>query len=181
MSRARSPLDTRTAPPPRERRLEALTFRITLLLKGLDGLLEVVGGALLLLLRPAQIQGVAQFLTSGELQEDPRDFIATHVLAASSSLEHGGLSLLGALYLLSHGIVKVVLVWAVLRDRLWAYPTIVVFLLVFIAYQLYAMVVHFTIGLLLLTLLDALVIWLTIREYGRLKRSRADRASPKAA
>jgi uncharacterized membrane protein len=162
-------------------RREVLVFRITLILKGLDGVLELAGGLLLLLLRPDQIQGIARALTSAELQEDPRDFIATHVLALSSSLEQGGTSLWGALYLLLHGIVKVVLVWAVLRDRLWAYPVIVVFLLVFIAYQVYAMVVHFTIGLLLLTLLDALVIWLTLREYGRLKRSRGDRVSPKAA
>ncbi len=161
---------------------EVLVFRIALILKGLDGLLELVGGALLLILRPAQIQGIAALLTREELQEDPHDFLANHVLAASHSLvHHAGLSLWGALYLLVHGLVKVVLVWAVLRDRLWAYPWMIGFLALFIGYQAYAMVVHFTWGLLLLTLLDVLVCWLTVREYRRLRRERAVRESAVAA
>ena len=161
---------------------EVLVFRIVLVLKGLDGLLELVGGALLLILRPAQIQGITALLTREELQEDPGDFIANHVLAASHSLTHdAGLSLWGALYLLVHGLVKVVLVWAVLRDRLWAYPWMIGFLVLFIGYQLYAMVVHFTWGLLLLTLLDVLVVWLTVREYRRLRRERDVHESTVAA
>ena len=104
------------------------------------------------------------------------------MLAASHSLTHdAGLSLWGALYLLVHGLVKVVLVWAVLRDRLWAYPWMIGFLVLFIGYQLYAMVVHFTWGLLLLTLLDVLVVWLTVREYRRLRRERDVRESAVAA
>lgn len=154
-------------------RRETLVFRITLVLKGLDGLLELIGGALLLALRPEQIQGIARLLTREELQEDPHDFLATHVLQASHSLAHSaGLTLWGAVYLLLHGLVKVVLVWAVLRDRLWAYPWMIGFLLVFIVYQGYAMVVHLTIGLVLLTLLDVVVCWLTVREYRRLRRAR---------
>lgn len=158
-------------------RREVLVFRITLILKGLDGLLELVGGALLLALRPEQIQGIARLFTREELNEDPQDFIATHLLAASNSLSaHGGLSFWGALYLLSHGLIKVVLVWAVLRDRLWAFPWMIGFLLVFIVYQGYAMIVHFTIGLLLLTLLDVVVCYLTVREWRRLRREAAVRA-----
>ena len=163
-------------------RREVLIFRITLILKGLDGLLELVGGVLLLVLRPEQIQGLARLFTREELNEDPQDFIATHLLAASNSLSaHGGLSLWGALYLLSHGLIKVVLVWAVLRDRLWAYPWMVGFLLVFIAYQGYAMIIHFTIGLLLLTVLDAIVCVLTVREYRRLRCAAAARPGPSPA
>lgn len=163
-------------------RREVLVFRITLVLKGLDGLLELVSGALLLALRPEQIEGIVRLLTREELNEDPQDFIATHVLAASNSLNvHGGLSFWGALYLLSHGLIKVVLVWAVLRDRLWAYPWMIGFLLVFIAYQGYAMVIHFTIGLLLLTVLDAIVCFLTVREYRRLRRGAAGGPGPSRA
>ena len=50
------------APPASDRaeRREALVFRVTLVLKGLDGLLELLGGVLLLVLKPAQIQGIAR-------------------------------------------------------------------------------------------------------------------------
>ncbi|TML14431.1 MAG: DUF2127 domain-containing protein [Actinobacteria bacterium] len=67
--------------------------------------------------------------------------------------------------MLSHGIAKVVLVIAVLRNQLWAYPSMIVLLGAFIAYQLYRLAYHFTVGLALLTIFDTLVIWLTWREY----------------
>jgi uncharacterized membrane protein len=68
--------------------------------------------------------------------------------------------------------VKVVLVWAVLRGRLWAYPWMIGFLLVFIAFQCSRLVVHFTWAMLALTLFDALIVALTVREY-RVRRRRS--------
>lgn len=148
---------------------EDRTFRIVIALKGLDGLLEVIGGVLLLLVKPAQISAVAQFLTQHELSQDPHDFFANLVLHGSNSLQAGHATLFGAIYLLSHGLVKVVLVWAVLRNKLWAYPWMIAFLWVFIVYQVYRMVVKFTLGLFLLTVFDLVVVWLTVREYRRNK------------
>jgi uncharacterized membrane protein len=79
--------------------------------------------------------------------------------------------LFGAIYLLSHGLAKIVLVALVLRDKLWAYPWLIALLLAFIAYQLYRITaVHFSIGLTLLTVFDAFLVWLTWREY-RSKRA----------
>ncbi len=140
------------------------TFRVSLVLKGLDGLLELVGGVLLLLVSPNQIGALARFLTQHELSEDPHDFIATQLLHLTSSLTVSA-SLFGAIYLLLHGLVKVVLVWAVLRDKLWAYPWMIAFLLVFIVYQIYQISVSFSLGLILLTAFDLFVVWLTWLEY----------------
>ena len=151
---------------------ETIVFRITLWFKALDGLLETVGGLLLLVATPGQISFVANLLTRGELAEDPHDFVATHLLVASHSLESGHVSFWGALYLISHGLIKLVLVWAILRDHLWAYPWLIAFLGVFIVYQTYSMTHHFTGGLLFLTLFDLLVAWLTVREYRRVRRKR---------
>lgn len=148
---------------------EDRTFRVLIVLKGLDGILEVIGGVLLLIVKPAQISAVAQFLTQHELSQDPHDFIANLVLHGSNSLESGHATLFGAFYLLSHGFVKVVLVWAVLRNKLWAYPWMIAFLAIFIVYQVYRMFVKFTLGLFLLTVFDLVVIWLTVREYRRNK------------
>lgn len=148
---------------------EDRTFRILIVLKGLDGVLEVLGGILLLFIKPGQIGAVAQFLTQHELSEDPHDFFANLVLHGSNSLASGHATLFGAIYLLSHGLVKVVLVLAVLRDKLWAYPWLIVFLVIFILYQVYRMIVRFTLGMLLLTLFDIVVVWLTVREYRRNK------------
>jgi uncharacterized membrane protein len=153
----------RLARPGAEDRL----FRVVIALKGLDGLLEVLGGILLLFLEPEQLAGIGRFLTQHELSEDPHDVVANLVLHGASSLSAGHATLFGAFYLLSHGLVKVVLVWAVLRDRLWAYPWMIAFLGIFIVYQAYRIVVRITLGMVLLTLFDLVVVWLTVREYRR--------------
>ncbi len=103
------------------------TFEIALIFKGLDGLLEIIGGVLLLLISKAQLDSWVVTLTQHELSEDPNDFLATHLLSAEGNMS-GGSQTFAALYLLSHGLVKVVLVGAVMKDRLWAYPWMIGFL-----------------------------------------------------
>jgi uncharacterized membrane protein len=158
------------------------TFKIGLILKGLDGILEVAGGILLLFLSPHAIQHLARTLTAHELSQDPHDFIATHLLHTTSHLTTGT-TLFGAIYLLSHGAAKIVLVALVLRDKLWAYPWLIALLLAFIGYQLYRITaVHFSAGLTALTVFDIALVWLTWREYRsrRDQRHRAARASRRA-
>lgn len=140
------------------------TFEIGIILKGIDGALEVIGGLLLLLASPQTINNIALSLTRGELSEDPHDFIATHILNTAHGLTGPGL-LFGALYLLSHGLVKVVLVLAVLKNKLWAYPAIIVFLLIFICYQIYRVALDHSLALVALTIFDSVIVWLTWREY----------------
>jgi uncharacterized membrane protein len=160
------------------------TFRISLFLKGLDGVLELIGGILLLVVTPAQIGDVARFLTQHELAQDPRDLVANSLLHLTANLS-GSASLFGAVYLLLHGVVKIVLVWAVLKEKLWAYPWMIAFLLVFIAYQTYRISVSFSWGMVLLTAFDIFIVWITWREY-RLRRSQGsapgdDVAAPRSS
>lgn len=146
-------------------------FRISLYLKGLDGLLETLGGVLLLLVSPQQIDRLARWLTEGELSQDPHDFIANHILKTAHHLTGDSL-IFGAVYLLSHGIVKIVLVFEVLRDHLWAYIALIVVTALFVVYQTYRIIDKFSIGLLLLTIFDLLIIYLTQNEYRRHLRHR---------
>jgi uncharacterized membrane protein len=146
------------------------TFEIFLILKGLDGLLEIAACLVLLLTPSETLSNWLNRLTAPELAEDPHDFIASHLLTAGDKFLAGSL-LFAALYLLSHGIVKVVLVVAVLKDRLWAYPWMMTFLAVFIVYQSWLLIVDATPGLAALTIFDVAILWLTWREY--LKRRTA--------
>ena len=145
------------------------TFEIGIILKGLDGLLETIGGLLLLFVSPETINNLAMALTRDELSEDPHDFIANHILNTAHGLTGQGL-LFGALYLLAHGVVKIVLVLAVLKNKLWAYPAIIAFLLIFIVYQIYRVVLDHSLGLTALTIFDCIIVWLTWREYGLQKQ-----------
>jgi uncharacterized membrane protein len=168
MTTAQSPANGQAAPlsPALDK-----TFKIGLVLKGLDGVLEVVGGILLLFLTPQTIENLVRVLTAHELSEDPHDLVARYLLHTASHLNHGT-TLFGAIYLLSHGAAKIVLVALVLKDKLWAYPWLIALLLAFIAYQLYQIIaVHFSLGLTALTVFDAVLVWLTWREY-QSKRAR---------
>ena len=81
----------------------------------------------LLFLSPHAIDHLARTLTAHELSQDPHDLIARYMLHTTGHLS-SGTTLFGAVYLLSHGIAKVVLVALVLRDKLWAYPWLIALL-----------------------------------------------------
>jgi uncharacterized membrane protein len=144
----------------------ALIFKVGIAFKGIDGVLELVGGLLLLAIPVSKIDAFTRLLTQHELKQDPNDFIAGHVQSFADSLT-GSATLFASIYLLAHGLVKVVLVVEVLRGKLRAYPWMIGFLVAFVLYQLYEIATHFTIGLTLLTVFDLLIIWLTWHEYQR--------------
>jgi uncharacterized membrane protein len=139
-------------------------FEVGIILKGLDGILETIGGLLLLAITPATINRLAAKLTQHELSEDPKDFIANHLLGYTHGLT-GSAVTFAAVYLLLHGITKIVLVAALLRNQIWAYPWMLAFLLIFIGYQLYRLVLSPAFGLSALTIFDAFIAWLTWREW----------------
>ncbi len=146
-------------------------FAIGLIFKGLDGVIELIGGLILLVATPAQIQAFVGLLTREELAEDATDWLANLLVHGAHSLTASA-TLFSALYLLTHGVVKVVLVWAVLKNQLWAYPWMVAALIIFMGFQVQQMFVHFTWGLLALTLFDGFIVWLTLLEYRKHRRFR---------
>lgn len=145
-------------------------FDVGVIAKGVDGVLEIVGGVLLLLISPSQLDYIVRILTQHELTEDPHDTVANYLLHIS---QDPGAKTFGATYLLWHGVVKVGLVTALLRKRRWAYPVAIVAFLLFLVYQLYRYSHTLEPGLLVLSVLDVAVIVLTLLEYQRLRASRA--------
>ena len=150
-------------------------FVVGIIFKGLDGVLELVGGALLLFVPPDKLKQLAILVTQPELTEDPDDFISNHILQGAAGLtDH--VVLFAALYLLAHGVVKVVLVVALLLDKLWAYPWMIALLAIFILYQLYQLTQTPSLGLAALTVFDILIVVLTWHEYGRQRHRRIEAA-----
>ena len=144
-------------------------FEVSVLLKGAHALLECVSGILLVFISTPTIASLVKTLTQEELVEDPQDLLATSLLNYaqhfSVSTQH-----FYAFYLLSHGIVKLLLVIGLLRNKLWAYPASLAALGLFIIYQLYRYSYTHGIGLIILTVFDLLVMVLIWHEY-RLVRS----------
>lgn len=144
------------------------TYEIGIIIKGIDGTLELLGGILILTLSSDTILRITNFLTQNELHQDPHNFIATHIVKLGDHLANGH-NIFAALFLLSHGLVKVVMVTCLLLNKMWAYPWSLGILTAFFIYQLYVMVVSPSFGMAYLTILDALIIYLVYREWQQQK------------
>lgn len=153
-------------------RLVHVLFEISVISKGIDGALEIVGGALLFLVSPTKIYTIVRILTQHELSEDAHDLVATYLLNSTQHLS-GGTQRFAAMYLLWHGVVKVALVTALLLKQRWAYPAAIVAFLLFLAYQLYRYAHTHSPELLVLSVVDVFVIVLTWLEYQRLRTAHA--------
>lgn len=145
-------------------RILDLIFLVGVVVKGVDGLVELVGGAILLFVTPDRLLGLTHAVFAGELAEDPDDPIANAVLRSVAHLDAGTTTFLAA-YLLVHGVVKLAVVVALLIGSRRVYPWALVVLFGFLAFQLYELFTAPTVGIAVLTVLDALIIWLTWREW----------------
>jgi uncharacterized membrane protein len=149
------------------------TFRVGILLKGIDGALETIGAAMIWLLRPSTAERILRALFCHELAQNPHAFLANHLIGAFRSLAAS--RWFASAFLLSHGLTKVVLVIALWFDRLWAYPLMIVVLGAFVVYQTDRFAQTHSIVLGLLTLFDLLIVWLTWWEFREQKRIRSQR------
>ncbi|TAL79264.1 MAG: DUF2127 domain-containing protein [Burkholderiaceae bacterium] len=152
-----------------ERRIHQL-FAASVLLKGAHALLECVSGIALALVNTAAIVTLVKMITQDELIEDPKDFIANLLLTFAHTFSISSQHFY-ALYLLSHGAVKVFLVICLLKNKLWAYPVSLGVLGLFILYQAYRFSYTHSIGLIVLTLFDLVVMVLIWHEYRHLRQS----------
>ena len=149
--------------PQDERRIGEY-FRLGILIKGAISAAEIVGGVVIFFVPLSAVTDFVTRFAQSELLEDPNDFIATHSLALAQQFALTSSTFI-ALYLLSRGLIKLFLVVALLKNQLWAYPSSLVVLGLFVLYQLYQIALVFSVLLVLLTLFDLVVMWFIWREY----------------
>jgi uncharacterized membrane protein len=146
-----------------------LIFEVSLLLKGAFALLEIIGGLLAYFVPKQFVLGFVAMLTQRELAEDPRDLVANYLLHAAQHLSLGTQHF-AAIYLVSHGAIKLWLIAGLLRERLWYYPIALIVFGLFITYQLYRFSFTHSAFLIFITVIDVAVVVLTWHEYRYLKR-----------
>ncbi len=153
---------------PNEEKIEHELFDITLLLKGIHALIEIVGGISTFLISPGFIFKLVNIISLGELTEDPLDSFARFLLKSAHSFS-GGTKQFVAFYLLSHGIINLILVIGLFKKKIWAYHFSFPVLAIFALYQMYRYIYHHSLWLIILTVIDFVVIWLIWKEYLRIK------------
>jgi uncharacterized membrane protein len=130
-------------------------FVVSVLAKGAHAVIEIAGGLALYLF---SADAIARWLD----EIDRNDWLARHFPFTEQRFY--------AFYLLSHGLVKSVVVFGLLREKLWAYPASVAVFGAFIAYQLYRYSYTQDVGLILLSIFDLFVIYLAVHEYRLLRK-----------
>jgi uncharacterized membrane protein len=151
-----------------ERRIPQILL-LSVLLKGAHAVIECAGGLALALISTSAIANLVNRSTQEELIEDPKDILATHLLGWAQNFSVATKHFY-AFYLLSHGVVKLLLVVGLLKGKLWSYPASLIVFGLFILYQLYRFSYTGGAGLIALTVLDIVVMFLIWHEYGLVRR-----------
>jgi uncharacterized membrane protein len=146
-----------------------ILFLIGVLAKAVDGVLEILGGLFLLFIGPEHLHRWLAALTQHELSEAPNDLVARLLLGVQAQLTERT-RIFATVYLIVHGLIKIGLVVAMLRRKLWAFPTAIVIFVLFIIYQVYRYTITGAYWLLVLSAIDLIVIVLIWLEYRHLRR-----------
>ena len=139
-------------------------FEVSVTLKGLHALLELITGAAVLALSPVAVSNLFLNLAEREQARGAPAFIAAVLLALARSVQHGGQHFAG-FYLLAVGVINMGLVIGLLKRALWSFPAALAAIALLMGYQLYRYTHTHSIALILLTIFDAGVWWIVWREY----------------
>jgi uncharacterized membrane protein len=142
-------------------------FTMGVILKAINGLLEIIAGFAFLFLQQATLLKIAVLITRPELSEDPADVIANYLIKIAGSFSLSA-QIFAVVYLLTHGVIKVFLAVLLLKKKLWAYPVAMGFFGLFVFYQIYRFFLGYSLIMLFLTVLDIVIICLTWVEYKKL-------------
>ena len=139
-------------------------FKGTIILKIIHAIIEIIGGVLTLVISRNFIVRILLSFTRDEIQEDTHDKFSNFLIHLAQSYSiHAKYYI--SFYLLSHGIVNGFLAIALLKRKLWAYPTSIIIFSLSSLYQLFRYTITHSIWLLLFTILNIILIGLIWHEY----------------
>jgi uncharacterized membrane protein len=145
-------------------------FKFSLIIKGLDGLLDVVSGFILFFSATNPIAKTVLVLFRRELIKDPQDFIANYFIKSSQAILPATLTFI-AWYLLVNGLVKISLGLALFKNNYRIYQITGIAFTIFTGYQIYRFTHTHSLLLLLITLYDLIIIAMLYFEAKNLKIS----------
>lgn len=164
----------------RHHKLFHKAYYIGIAIKGFDGAVEFLAGAALLV-SPTIVHDVLSAVVGHAAAHDSMlwRWIGEYVGRLDNDLQRAGLTFL-IIFLLGHGIVKLVLVYCLLRRIVWAYPYALGVLGLFLLYQLIVTLQDpGSLGLWFFCILDAAIIWLVWGEWKDLREEVERGARPR--
>jgi len=152
-------------------------FEIALLLKGLNGIVELAGGMLVLFVPLRTVNQLVLWLTASEIEDDPNDWLARTLIDAAEKLSMGT-KLYASFYLLAHGAIKLLLVYFLWREKPWAFPMGLSLIGALVCYSCYRFTHTHAVSLLVFAAVDLVIMWFIWREYLLRRQPAVQKSSP---
>jgi uncharacterized membrane protein len=147
-------------------------YNVSVIFKGIDGILEIIGGLLLIFFSPLTITRTVLFLGRTELTEGSRHHLLSYLYQIASGISLHRRHFYSLLFI-SHGAVKLILVGGLMKNKLWAYPTTMVIFTAFVFYQISEIYSSPFVLLVGITVIDVFVVLLIGREYFTIEKTKS--------
>jgi uncharacterized membrane protein len=145
-------------------------FWLSILVKALGSAGEMIAGIAVALVPSTFVLHMALLLSQGDVDGDADDFLARGLSSAAHSFAISNGVLIGA-YLFVRGLVQLLLVLALFKNKLWAYPLLLLVLFIFICTQVYEIYLSHSIATGVITVIDLITMYLVWREYTIVRRT----------
>lgn len=139
-------------------------FEMALVLKGLNGVIELVGGTLAFFVPLQTVNRLVLWVIASEWEDDLPDWLAGLLEHATEHLSMGT-KLYASFYLLAHGSVKIFLVYSLWREKIWAFPAALAVMSLLVGYSVYRFTHTHAVALLVFAAVDMVIMWAIWREY----------------
>ena len=144
-------------------------FWISLFIKGLDGALQLLGGLAVIFLEPGTLGNAYRWLTRFLFGKHDGNNPEADFIRVTAHSFHISVAVLVAIYLLVNGIIKVLLVYGLLKEKLWVFPAACAGFGIMFSLELYRLSVHFYWGIFILMCISVFVITMVILEWRKVK------------
>jgi len=145
-------------------------FRLAMWWKIFYGVMKIIFAFILLKWATVDPSGLFYKLMAHEIIEDPNDLLIRIVNPFIIHLS-GGTTAFVAYYLLFWGIIDdVFLSINILREKLWAFPTALVLIVLFVFYELYRFVYTHSFILVGITIIDIVIFFIIATEYKKQRK-----------
>lgn len=146
-------------------------FEAIVVIKTVFGFFEILGGFLLAFYSKIITDNFIIYLALQEIADDPndRDIISNYLVKTANSIYYDS-RIFATAYLFFHGAVNILLAIFLVKGKIKNYPLIMIFLSLFIIYQIYKFFYNHSLSLMFLTLFDIFFVYIIYLEYKNHKR-----------
>lgn len=148
--------------------IKSEVFTGSIILKGINGIIESIGGLILLFTNSQVISRYLKLIFNHELENDPSDKVVNFLINYFQNISQHT-QVFAATYILLHGIMNLFLFSMVWKKKIHAYPIVVVIMSLLVIYQIIRFSHTHSVILFVITLVDMLIIYLIADEYTRKK------------